>query len=175
MENWTPVSSKSKPDYYLKVPCWFYQFRSTSFRNAWGGKPRLFKMYFILLLGNSNTWSNHDLKNNSMTICRLFDSATYLVKQRKWINWKELKRNNYHNTHFGGLFTLTSLPRFLWHGLQDEVDVGQVADRLQKALNTRRFRLGKVLKTFSAVRALSVELSDEAVDFVSIHTSMSIF
>eukprot|EP00057_Strongylocentrotus_purpuratus_P003055 XP_003725829.1 PREDICTED: subtilisin-like protease 6 [Strongylocentrotus purpuratus] len=50
--------------------------------------------------------------------------------------------------------------------LKDEVDVGQVADRLQKALNTRRFRLGKVLKTFSAVRALSVELSDEAVDFV---------
>ncbi|XP_784960.4 uncharacterized protein LOC579771 [Strongylocentrotus purpuratus] len=50
--------------------------------------------------------------------------------------------------------------------LNDEVDVGQIADRLQKALNTRRFHLGKVLKTFTAVRALSLELSEEAVDFV---------
>ncbi|XP_054765864.2 aqualysin-1-like [Lytechinus pictus] len=50
--------------------------------------------------------------------------------------------------------------------IKDDVEVGVFADRLQKALNTRRFKLGKVLKVFRAVRALSLELSDEAVDFV---------
>ncbi|XP_041477736.1 aqualysin-1-like [Lytechinus variegatus] len=50
--------------------------------------------------------------------------------------------------------------------LSDDIEVGDFADRLQKALNTRRFKLGKVLKVFRAVRALSLELSDEAVDFV---------
>jgi len=50
--------------------------------------------------------------------------------------------------------------------LDDNVDVEALADRLQKSLNIRRVKLGKVLKTFSAVRALSVELSEDALDLV---------
>ncbi|XP_071481526.1 aqualysin-1-like [Diadema antillarum] len=73
-------------------------------------------------------------------------------------------------TAYAGLATMSraaeKLPDRYLVALSDDVDVHDIADRLQKALNIRRVRMGKVLKAFKAIRALSLELSEEAVDFV---------
>ena len=59
--------------------------------------------------------------------------------------------------------------------VQESVDVSEFGARLSSAFSSRRFRLAKVLKTFKNMQTLSLELSEDAVEFVSYMKNVSGF
>eukprot|EP00057_Strongylocentrotus_purpuratus_P032334 XP_787278.2 PREDICTED: proteinase T [Strongylocentrotus purpuratus] len=50
--------------------------------------------------------------------------------------------------------------------IDDSLDVNDFGSRLKDAFSARRFRLAKVLKTFRNMKTLSLELSEDAVEFL---------
>ncbi|XP_071511541.1 aqualysin-1-like [Diadema antillarum] len=50
--------------------------------------------------------------------------------------------------------------------IDESLDVSEFGDRLTAAFASRRFKLAKILKSFKNMKTLSVELSDDAVEFL---------